>query len=139
MRKCTFDNGGKCQLLNTDAIENCRCPYYRVELQLCDYCGQPILKGGVYENGKLYCDKCGHNLGTCQTCVSAQTCTFETDPSPVPKVIQQTVMKGNMRASMPVKNPSRIDITCKKGCACWNEEFGCLREVSGSCTAWQNA
>ena len=136
MKKCTFDNGGKCQLLNTDTKDNCHCPYYTIELQLCDFCGQPILRGGIFDNGKLYCQKCGEHLGKCPTCRHGENCFFETDPSPVPKVIQQTVMKGNMRASIPVKNPSRIAITCKNGCTCYNEENGCLREFN-ACVGWE--
>lgn len=137
MRKCGFDNGGKCQLLNVETTNNCHCPYYRTEIQLCDFCGKPILSGGVFENGKLFCDECGRLLGTCHTCRVGKECAFETDPSPVPKVIQQTVNQGNIRASMPVKNPSRIAITCKNGCACYDEENGCLREISNCCGKWE--
>ncbi len=138
MLSCAFGSDGKCKLLNKPVDKKCRCPYYTTQEIDCDFCGKPILSGGVYENGRIYCDKCGHKLGYCTTCRHASICSFESDPSPVLKTIQQSVKRGNMMASMSVKNPSRIEITCKKGCSCWNDEFGCLREISRSCDAWEN-
>lgn len=136
MPRCVFGNDGNCKLLNKPVDKNCHCPYFATQELSCDFCGKLILSGGVYENGKIFCDDCGHQLGNCVTCRQHSICTFETDPSPVPKVIQQTVRKGNMTSSFPVKNPNRVEITCKKGCACWDEQNGCLREFY-SCGKWE--
>lgn len=136
MLKCAFGSDGVCKLLNKPVVDKCHCPYYTTNEINCDLCGQPILSGGIYDNGKIYCAKCGPQLGHCATCRHRTICTFETDPSPVPKMIQQTVRQGNMMSSFPVKNPNRIEITCKKGCGCWNEEFGCLREFM-ACDKWE--
>lgn len=136
MLKCAFDNDGICKLLNKPTVQKCQCPYYATQEIDCDFCGRPILSGGVYENGKVFCNDCGHQLGNCVTCRQRVICTFETDPSPVPKVIQQTVRNGNMTSSFAVKNPNRIEITCKKDCGCWDEENGCLREFN-ACNSWK--
>lgn len=135
MPRCVFGNDGNCKLLNKPVDKNCRCPYFSTQELSCDLCGKLILSGGVYENGKIFCDDCGHQLGNCVTCRQRSICTFETDPSPVPKVIQQTVRNGNMTSSFAVRNPNRVEITCKKGCVCWDEENGCLREFN-SCGKW---
>lgn len=136
MQKCGLNENGKCLLLKVDMAENCHCPYYMIYVEHCDICGKVILEGGVFYNDKLYCADCGHKLGYCTTCRHLPNCAFETDPSPVPKVIQQTVRQGNVMASMPVKNPNRTEITCKKGCCCWDDENGCLREFN-TCVKWK--
>ena len=137
MFKCGFDNEGICKVLNVKTIKNCHCPFYKETIDTCALCGKPIVEAGIIDGGELYCVKCGMLLGTCDTCRHMPVCTFVTDPSPVPKVIQQSVKQGNMIASMPVKNPNRIEITCKKGCECWNDEYGCMREVLRYCDAWE--
>lgn len=137
MLKCGLNENGKCLLLKTDMAENCHCPYYKTHFDSCEICGNIILEGGVFDNGKLYCNNCGHELGYCSTCRHVQICTFETDPSPVPKTINQSVRQGNIMSSFTAKNPSRIEITCKKGCGCWSDDFGCLREIN-SCDKWEN-
>ena len=137
MLKCGLNENGICLLLNTQMTENCRCPYYRTNVEHCDICGQVILEGGVFDNGKIYCNDCGHQLGHCTTCRHIKICVFETDPSPVPKFINQAVKRGNVMSSFTVPNPSRAEITCKKGCRCWSEDFGCLRGVN-NCDKWEN-
>ena len=134
---CVFNQNGVCARLNMPTEKNCKCPLYMSSYDTCAFCGQPILDGGVYDTvtNELFCKKCGHQLGTCATCLTARECRFETDPSPVPKVVQQTVRRGNMTSSFPVKNPSRIEITCQNGCPCFDAEKGCLREFS-TCGNW---
>lgn len=136
--KCIFDQNGTCARLNMPVVKNCKCPMYATSYEVCGFCGQPIFQGGIIDSvsGMLFCDKCGHQLNKCPTCETAQTCAFETDPSPVPKMVQQTVRQGNMISSFPVKNPKRAEITCKNGCKCFDTEKGCLREFS-TCANWK--
>ena len=136
-QKCVFNNGN-CARLNMPAPEDCYCPMYLSSYETCDLCGQPILDGVVWdtENHLTLCKQCAHQFGMCSTCETAQTCLFETDPSSVPKIVQQTVRQGNMVSTFPVKNPNRIEITCKNGCRCFDPEKGCLREFS-TCANWK--
>ena len=68
MPRCIFGNDGNCKLLNKPIDKNCHCPYFATQEISCDFCGKLILSGGVYENGKIFCDDCGHQLGNCVTC-----------------------------------------------------------------------
>ena len=124
---CIFNQNGNCARLNMPTEKGCKCPLYMSHYDVCAFCGQPILEPGVIdsESGLLFCKNCGHKLGTCATCLT----------SPVPKMVQQTVRQGNMVSSFPAKNPNRIEITCKKGCRCFDDEKGCLREFS-TCQNW---
>ena len=65
---------------------------------------------------------------TCVTCYNGKLCDFENNPSPLPKQVQQTQRMGNAVMTQVVKNPERINITCKNGCACWSDELGCIKE-----------
>ena len=64
-------------------------------------------------------------------------CSFENDPSPLPKIVQKQVRQGNMTAITQVRNPERIEITCKKDCPCYDPEFECLRQF-GTCGKCEN-
>ena len=71
-------------------------------------------------------------LRTCHTCGKAVQCAFEQDPSPLPKQVAQVQQQGNMRMQTIVRNPEREAITCKVGCPCYHEEFGCWRNINPS-------
>jgi hypothetical protein len=135
---CVFNQNNHCVRLDLPTDEKCKCPLYMPSYETCDMCGQPVLAKGVHDlDYKMFlCQDCAHKIRTCETCLTVSQCAFQTDPSPVPQTIQQTVRQGNMTATMPVKNPSRIEITCKKGCPCFDTENGCLRDY-GSCGRWQ--
>lgn len=135
---CVFNKNNYCVRLNMPTEPDCKYPLYKDSYETCDLCGQPVLEKGVHDlDYKMYlCQDCAHKIGTCELCKTASSCAFQTDPDPTPQMVQQTVRQGNMTATMPVKNPSRIAITCKKGCPCFDEKNGCLREFN-SCTKWQ--
>lgn len=135
---CVFNKDNFCQRLNLPTEPDCKCPLYKNSYETCDMCGQPVLEKGVHDlKYKMFlCQECAHKFWTCETCLTVNTCSFLTDPDPSPQTVQQTVRQGNMTATMPVKNPSRIAITCKKGCPCFDEENGCLRDYNG-CGSWQ--
>lgn len=138
MLKCIFNQNDMCQRLNLKTFDDCRCPLYRSSMpDNCAICGNPILGPTIWFEGNGLCENCGHQIGTCQTCWERSYCVFETDPSPVPKMVQQTVRNGNMVSSFPVKNPARIAITCQsQKCPCYAPENRCLRDL-GSCDGWK--
>jgi hypothetical protein len=92
----------------------------------CNYCGQyPALI--VNPNGTMACKRCAGLFNTCHLCLNSTNCEFETNPSPLPKQVQQTIRKGNVQVQSVVKNPERIQLCCTS-CHCWNAEGYCNRE-----------
>ena len=113
------------------------CSKHSVDLQPCEICGRPMLGGKLAEkddNGvwHWFCLHCNQLLGTCQSCNKFESCKFETDPNPLPKVVMKTVRQGNMVMQTQIKNEERIKALCPT-CDCWNEEFGCLKELNEGC------
>lgn len=97
----------------------------------CELCGQPIdYPTAIILDNYYICHQCKNFMGTCALCTNVNKCDFETNPSPIPKVIQQQVRQGNMIAVTQVRNPKRIEITCKQNCPCFDSEIGCLREYN---------
>ena len=93
----------------------------------CEICGNQIVNY-IYDSGKIICGNCYEKLNTCLGCRHGQHCQFEENPSPIPKVVMQTIRQGNSIMQMQVKNPERIKICCE-GCACFEKE-GCKRLFS---------
>lgn len=80
-------------------------------------------------NGEViaFCPQCGTAATYCPGCSHSNECSFETDPSPIPKYIMKTSQKGPMITQMQVRNPDRIANTCMLNCQCWSGSF-CCRE-----------
>ena len=107
------------------------CSKHKTRVETCDYCHMPTLEPFFVRDGEnwhIYCAKCVKLLSTCAFCKRVEICAFETDPSPIPKMVQQQVRQGPMVSITTVMNPERVRITCEKGCDCFNSEFGCMRE-----------
>lgn len=93
----------------------------------CDYCGRPA-STVVDSEGNCSCVNCYQQFYTCAMCIHAHECEFETNPSPLPKVVFQTIRRGPAVIQTQVKNPQRIEEFCHK-CFCWNtEESICGKE-----------
>lgn len=137
MLKCYFNQNGICQRLNLQTFDECRCPLYRSYApETCAICGKPILGHTIWFNNSGLCEDCGKLIGACPTCTERSHCAFETDPSPVPKAVQQTVRNGNMFSSFSVRNPARVAKTCvDQKCECYTAENGCRRDLGG-CPNW---
>ena len=125
----------KCPLIGYSYTEdrNQVCPYWIEELPKCEVCGRidPNYVLFLNKDETAYmpvCFNCSKLSGTCGGCSNSTTCDFETNPSPIPKAIEKRFQKGNQIIVAQVKNPSRIDITCRVNCQCFSEEFGCCRE-----------
>lgn len=114
------------------------CPKWEAQLETCEICGNPttIATSAILledEQNHILCAKCSKELGYCSTCAQSLTCDFETNPSPLPKVVMQTTRSGNMVTQQQIMNPERIKITCHN-CTCWNkEEEYCYRITIGNC------
>lgn len=76
------------------------------------------------------CQNCQSKFGTCVGCSKSATCDFETNPSPIPKTVQKRTQQGSQIMVTTIKNPSRIDVTCRINCPCFSEENGCCREYN---------
>lgn len=119
------------------------CSKHTTELITCELCGGQIPKAQsiIYVNkgkpNRLICERCSQLHGTCHFCKNSAICSFETDPSSLPKMIQKQVRQGNMIAMTQIRNPERIEITCKKGCPCYDPELECLRQF-GTCGKCEN-
>ena len=117
------------------------CSKHANEIPTCAICGQEMLKENSFiefknaDHIRIICGKCNSMMGTCALCVKSQTCVFDTDPSPLPKLIQKQVRQGPMISVTQEINPERVAITCAKGCDCYDSECGCMRQYNtcGKC------
>lgn len=135
---CAFRtlNPQQCPLIGYSYTEdrNQVCPYWVDELVYCAKCGNiiptPHFPLTHYSDGtwKPTCENCLKLSGTCGGCLNSTTCDFETNPSTIPKAVEKRFQQGNQIIVTQVKNPLRIDSTCRVNCQCFSEEFGCCRE-----------
>ena len=140
-KNCALRNpsASKCQLtgLEFQPLDQA-CAHYVEHLEECGICGKKLPKGEVIDVTNpadvfYICPSCEQLLGTCKTCEKARKCSFNSDPSTLPKIIPQTIRQGNTVMQTQVRNPERVKITCAKNCACYHAEMGCLREESQCC------
>lgn len=98
---------------------------------ICEVCHNPIFHKQMIidDKGNTYCDKCFAKLSTCANCEQNVNCAFDASPD-TPKMIQKREIVGNMQAVTNVRNPDIVEKTCKKGCSCFNEENGCMRDFN---------
>lgn len=102
-------------------------------LKVCEICGRAIIGNGsvLVQHGEIWhimCEGCASHLSTCAFCKNNNGCAFEDDPSPLPKMVQKQFRQGNMTTVTTIMNPERIRQTCEKGCDCFSQEFGCMRQ-----------
>lgn len=128
----------KCQLLKIIVNpEEDFCSKHRKNIPTCEICGRPAHRNGILdsvsETFHLICESCYPRLGTCAICDNAQTCAFETDPSPLPKMVQQQIQQGPYQMVTTVRNPERVRITCQNGCVCFDPNSGCIKQNAQRC------
>jgi hypothetical protein len=112
------------------------CSSFQSQNYICARCNKITLAPIINKDGaQILCQKCAGELGTCATCNNSNVCSFETSSSSTPKVIQQKVQTPMGEAINQTKNPARIEETCKKGCECYKEDYGCLKE-NNHCGNW---
>ena len=113
------------------------CSKYTTLLEKCEICGNGIISNNVIidmtnKTPHIICGNCLHVLNSCRGCVHSQSCAFETDPSSLPKFVTKEIRQGNSVIVTQIRNPDRIEITCKKICPCFDPENECMRQ-NGSC------
>ena len=91
----------------------------------CEICRKPGSPPFVIqlENGEYAecCAYCYERLDTCLTCANNITnCAYETNPSPLEKVIRKTEQNGPMVKTYYTRNPERMAIACKE-CECYQD------------------
>ena len=135
---CAFRtlNPQQCPLIGYNYAEdrNQVCPYHATELPKCNICGDITPNSVLTQKSDgswiRICKKCESLSGTCGGCSKSSTCDFETNPSPIPKAVEKRFQQGNQIMITQIKNPSRIDVTCRINCPCFSEENGCCREYN---------
>ena len=112
---------------------------------VCECCGNEystILMPSNYlinddSTGVLLCQECANKLGSCGTCKNILSCAFETDPSPLPKIVQKTIQRGNMQVITEIMNPERMKITCQQGCQCFHQGSQACGRNLATCPQYQ--
>lgn len=124
----------KCKRYGSDVNPNeDTCSKHTSASIFCAICGRELLKeGSIIDGDRIICGECLNAMGTCAVCRNGNSCAFETDPSSLPKIVQKQIRQGNMTSVVQIKNPDRVEITCKKYCPCFSPENGCLKQ-SGVC------
>ncbi len=131
-----------CQLLDQNTRDKCLltgfkvnpseeyCSKHSSSISQCEICGKILIRQGVVIEGPhLLCDTCNQQVNHCNTCGHAAHCIFNEDSTPPQqKFVQQQVRQGNTIITQQVRNPAIVDKTCRKGCKCFNSQFGCMRD-----------
>ena len=136
---CAHFSNSTCTLLRRPAspdLSSCPAHISKDKIGPCDFCKTPsTLSIAIAANNTyLLCPNCFSSLGTCKSCANQLTCSFETDPNPLPKLIQQRIQQGNITQVVTVRNPERIAALCTS-CSCYNPEGYCNRECN-TCSSW---
>ena len=134
-----------CLLKNTQINPEGLCHNYTESPFICEVCGKHLIAESVnYTTGiespfHIVCINCLHQMYTCGTCIEAQTCKFENDQTiPEPAYVMQTIQQGPVISQMQVKNPKRINLTCKVNCPCF-VDGDCIRAAGGYCDKYKCA
>ena len=107
------------------------CPFYASVPHVCSICHRTGRVEDLLIDAKtnqLICAECLAAASTCKLCAHNSSCDFETNPSPLPKVIVQNIRQGNMTMQTQIRNPERVKITCAAGCKCYING-DCARQV----------
>lgn len=109
------------------------CSKHNAAPSVCEGCGDFIPTGQFLTQDKnneyhIFCANCISALNTCSGCTNSEHCDFRENPSPLPFKVQRKIQQGPMIAVTEILNPERVEITCKKGCECFDTEKGCLRQ-----------
>ena len=107
-------------------------------MYICDYCGQGPGKIIITVDEcdcRLMCPRCSQALNTCALCTKSVACEFQTNPSPIPHQIMQTIRQGNMTMQTVITNPERVKAFCYN-CGCFDTENIICRREDGWCPSY---
>lgn len=144
-----LQNGG-CPVFHADMSGKDGCPYHSTEAHICGICGSVIFGKAILEEDEGRWHKlCGSCLSApdCQICGN-QYCAFQQDQScHEPPFVMREMRQGNMMIQQQIRNPKRVEATCRQGCPCFNEDglddgTFCSRQNGCGCnkykTNWRN-
>ena len=137
-RKCGYVDlaQSKCKVTGRKVdLDKDQCSTFNDDPRRCDVCHGLMVTGGIVEevNGNYYtlCPKCSDAISECFGCEHSETCVFESDPSPLPKMVMRQVQQGNAIMQTQMRNPDREKCTCALYCKCWDGETkSCNREFN---------
>ena len=133
-----FHNCGHCSLYSP---QQAACLRFKIPMTSSDYCskftsqdlhcavcGNMFLPESLFivEDSYQVCAQCVPTLSSCTFCRNAANCSFEDDPSSLPKI--KNIRQGHI--VVQARNPDRIRETCQKGCPCYSSEMGCRRQIN---------
>ena len=141
---CGLRSDAHCKVLNIDInLQGPACQLHDPNPLVCEICGAIVLvTNSILHSDNMgdyhrVCGRCNSRLASCAGCKLNGDCAFETDPSPIPHVVQKQIRQGPMTQIIQVRNPDRIAITCAAGCECWSaEDKACNREC-GCCGRYE--
>lgn len=117
--------------INVD-LQRDTCPFYSNVPKICSICHRTFADLFIDSKDNAYlCAECLKMISSCELCINGGTCSFESDPSPLLKVVMRNVRQGNMTIQTQVRNPERVKITCANGCPCY-QNSECMRQY-GQC------
>ena len=140
--KCGHYQMGQCLLTGETPNDTALCYNYTESPYICELCGKHLtneLVNYVFGNQTLHhlvCINCLQKMYSCETCECGNTCKFEQDHTvPEPTYVMQQIRQGPAVIQQQVKNPKRINLTCRVNCPCFINEQ-CCKEI-GSCDKYQ--
>ena len=99
----------------------------------CAKCIHNLASDGIIAIGrngkkaKILCANCYASYSSCGKCQYNAFCAFQSYSGPEPKIINQTIRKGNMVMQTQITNPKVIEKTCGD-CLCYYHDLGCMRQ-----------
>jgi hypothetical protein len=138
--KCGHYQKGICLLDNQPSKDTSLCRYYTESPYICELCGKHLIQEVVNytfgTNPHIVCNNCFQQIYTCQACEYGNVCKFEQDQTvPEPTYVTQQIRQGPAIIQQQVKNPKRINLTCRVNCPCFINEQCC--KENGSCDKYQ--
>lgn len=137
---------GICPIFHKNTEGEAGCPYFSSDFVPCDICGGHIMSTAILEvdkDGAVHqmCQNCAQ-LPLCATCINKDKCAFQTDTScAAPHMITTQERRGNVVLQTQKINPERVNMTCAKGCICYQDNH-CLKNDGVGCnnykTNWRN-
>ena len=131
--ECVYCGGTICAVTQQPTTPNNNaCASFSNVPYECAICHRPIFhKDVIYDSktNQIVCHTCCDRLSSCNNCDNGRTCLFESSPSKTPKQIQKQFRQGNMIGQTVIKNPDRIEETCKKDCPCWDSINECCNRT----------
>lgn len=125
-----------CRLSKQARTSENSCPEGTTLMYKCDLCGREVLPRyaiidiGLDHKTHIICSICNENYYNCITCAQSSMCDFESNPIDLPKQISKEMKTEQGYFVTSIRNPSRIEKTCKVNCDCFDEENGCLRQIN---------